>query len=442
VAGFGGVVAVVVATAALACAGRPRNPQALALVALAPVFGMWLGLRQSPWLLVLDVLATAGLLGLAASLWRGGSVLDTDIPAALAATGRTALHGAAAPAFLARAARGATRDGAGDGSGRGAACVRGAALALPLVIVLGLLLASADAVFASLFRVPGSPSALIGHVVLIGLGAWAGGALLRLASAAPMAPVQAVQRRLGHLEASVVLGALVALYTAFALTQVVAVAGGADHVIETAGLTYAGYARSGYFQLLAVATLTVGTLLAVRAATARLGGRAERHVAVLGVIAVALTLVIVGVALRRLHLYEQAFGLTMLRLYSAVFAGWLAVVLGALGLSLAGVVAHRSWFLSAVVSTGLAVLLGLNATNPEAVVVRHNLAAAADGARYDGTYLSGLSDDAVPSMVAALPELSPPAREALRSSLCRRPRHSGGGLWAGAALDRTCPERG
>ena len=447
VVGLGGVVAVVVATAALAAAGRACNPQALALAALAPAFGMWLGLRQSPWLLVLDVVATGGLLGLAASFWRGGSVLDADIPSAIVTAGRAALHGAAAPAFVARAVRNATGGFAGGGSGRGAAVVRGAALALPVVLVLGLLLASADAVFASLFRLPGSPSALIGHAVLVGLGTWAGSALLRLASAEPPAPVPAVPRRLGHLEASVVLGALVALYAVFALTQVVAVAGGADHVIETAGLSYADYARSGFFQLLAVATLTVATLLAVRSATPRHAGRGDRYLSVLGVIAVALTLVIVTVALRRLHLYEQAFGLTMLRLYSTVFAGWLAAVLVALGLSLAGLFAHRSWFLPAVVSTGLAVLLGLNVTNPEAVVARHNLAAAAIGVPFDGPYLSSLSDDAVPAMVAGLPDLPTPAREALRSALCTRQSDHEGGLWAtnasrsaaDAALATVCP---
>ena len=45
--------------------------------------------------------------------------------------------------------------------------------------------------------------------------------------------------------------------------------------------------------------------------------------------------------------------------------------------------------------------------NPEAIVVRHNVAFAQETGRFDPAYLSGLSDDAVPTLVAALPTLDP-----------------------------------
>jgi hypothetical protein len=57
----------------------------------------------------------------------------------------------------------------------------------------------------------------------------------------------------------------VALFGAFAAAQLVVLAGGGRHVIETAGLTYAQYARSGFFQLLAVAVITLLILMSVRA---------------------------------------------------------------------------------------------------------------------------------------------------------------------------------
>ena len=51
-----------------------------------------------------------------------------------------------------------------------------------------------------------------------------------------------------------------------------------------------------------------------------------------------MTLLIVLVAWMRLSLYEGAYGFTMLRLYSHIFAGWVAVVFVLLAADLAGLV--------------------------------------------------------------------------------------------------------
>ncbi len=160
-------------------------------------------------------------------------------------------HGLAAPAFV-----------AGPLSRRRpVAVLAGIGLALPLLVVLGLLLASADAVFADFFSWWGSPETVIVHAVLLGVGAWGMAGLLRLSSADPAPAAPRLPYRLGHVEATVVVGSLVALFTAFAVAQLIAVAGGAGHVLETAGLTYAEYARQGFFQLLAVAAITLVALV-------------------------------------------------------------------------------------------------------------------------------------------------------------------------------------
>lgn len=414
--GLGGVLLVVAMGGAL-WASRLANPQARALVVLAVVFGACLAVRASDWLVPLDALAAGGLLVAAAACARKGSVTDLGVPRALVRTVHAGLHVAAAPGFVADAVRPLVR---GRG-GSSAALLRGLALAVPVVGVIGLLLASADAVFASLFSVPTSVPSLLGHAVLVAIGVWAGAGLLRLASASEPGATAAAARRLGAVEAAVLLGALVALYALFAAAQAVALLGGADRVLETAGLTYAEQARSGFFQLLAAGALTLATLLAVRAAVARDGSSGERRVVVLGEVAVALTLVVVVVAVRRLALYEEAFGLTMLRLFSTVFAAWLGVVFLLLGLHLAGVGRSRAWFLPAATATGLAVLLTLNAVGPEAVVVRTNLAAVERGVELDPGYLGDLSDDAVPALVAALPELSEADRVAVLAAVCAPP---------------------
>ena len=58
-----------------------------------------------------------------------------------------------------------------------------------------------------------------------------------------------------------------------------------------------------------------------------------------------------------------------------------------------------------MVAAGLVALLALNVANPEALVVRHNVAFAERTGRFDPLYLTDLSDDAVPALVDALPRL-------------------------------------
>ncbi len=409
--GLAGVLLVILVAGGLLLSGRVANPQARALAASSVVFGVFLALRTSPWLLPFDILVIAGLLLLAASFASGGSVLDLTLPSALARAVHAVAHGLAAPGFLVAPGRQRLS------SRRAVATIRGLALAVPLLIVLGALLASADAVFAGFFN---GWDALtpIEHAVLLVIGAWGMAGLLRLASAGPAPEPGDLGLRLGRTEATIVLGSLVALFAAFAVAQVVAASEGGRHVIETAGLTYAEYARTGFFQLLAVASITFIVLLGLRAVTEVATPGDRRRFQVLAGAAVVLTLVIVGVALSRLGLYEDAFGLTMLRLYSKVFAVWIGVAFVLLAVALAGVGKGRAWLPSAAVATGLVALLALNVVNPEAVVVRHNVDFAERSGRFDPVYLTDLSDDAVPALVDALPRVDPAARQVMLARVC------------------------
>jgi hypothetical protein len=278
------------------------------------------------------------------------------------------------------------------------------------------------------------------------MGAWGTAGLLRTASAtrpdaaASFLGDDVAPPRLGPVEAITVLSGLVVLFGAFAVTQAVAAAGGGRHVLATRHLTYAGYARSGFFQLLAVAALTLGVLLVLRACADLQTSWAARWFPMLAVVASVLTLAIDGVALHRLALYERAYGLTMLRLYSQVAAVWIGVLFVFMALAALGVGRHRQWFLAAGVATGLALLLALNVANPESVVVRRNVDRAAHGHRVDPAYLTALSDDAVPGLVAAVPRLPEAERQQVESYLSSVACGKDGGQqftgWAAANVDR------
>ena len=438
VVGLGGAIGLAVLAAGLELSGRTARPTTApggvgvpafgeepgsgprrgqgheALVGTSVLFAACLALRTSPWLVGPDLLAAAGLLVIGASLAGGGHLIDLSVPALVARAVHAAAHGLAAPAFLLRSRLGSSRPGAGAA----ATALRAVALAVALVLPLGLLLASADTVFASFFGGL-DVGALAEHGVLLTVGAWGMAGLLRVASARPPAPLPAPARRLPALEATVAVGGLVGLFTAFAVAQLVALTAGGRHVIETAGLTYAEYARSGFFQLLAVAAITLCALLGLRAVTDLSEPSVRARFVVLAEVAVLLTLLIVFVAVRRLELYEHAFGMTMLRLYSEVFAAWTGAVFVLLALVLAGVGAGRQWLPSAAVGLGLAVVLVLNALNPEAFVVRHNVDRAATTGRFDVAYALSLSDDAVPALVDALPRLGPDDRHLVLETLCR-----------------------
>lgn len=110
----------------------------------------------------------------------------------------------------------------------------------------------------------------------------------------------------------------------------------------------------------------------------------------------ALTLAVVAVALRRLFLYEEAFGWTRLRLWVHAFELWLGLIV--VLIAVAGIRLTADWLPRAVAATGAAGLIGLAALNPDAFIAEHNIQRFERTQKLDVSYLSGLSADAVPAL--------------------------------------------
>jgi hypothetical protein len=104
-----------------------------------------------------------------------------------------------------------------------------------------------------------------------------------------------------------------------------------------------------------------------------------------------------------MRLYEQTFGLTGLRFYTTAFMLWLAVVL--VWLAVTVLRGRRERFAIGVLVTGLATILLLNVVNPDAIIARVDVHLARHARPVDFEYLGSLSDDATPTIVAAIPEL-------------------------------------
>jgi Domain of unknown function (DUF4173) len=397
--------------------GRISRLEPRLLAAAAVLFGTWLCLRASPWLLVPDIAVALVLLGIAASLAMRGSVLDIGIAESIARGLSTAIHGIAGAAFVGKPIV-HTRSRISVL----APIARGLVIAIPIAALVAALLASADPIFASFFSVNVDFSRLLLDVLFVLGGALVMAGLLRLAAAEAMDRVDGPAWRLGATEAVVVLAVLDTVFAAFAIAQAVAASGTGAETLRSAGITYADYARSGFFQLLWVAGITLVVLVLFSRVTGFAHRAAKLTFLALAEGAIALTLLIVLVASLRLSLYEDAYGFTMLRLYSHVFAGLVAAVFVLLAADLAGLFKRRRWFVGVSTVTALALLMALNVANPEALVVGLNVNRASATHKIDAQYLRELSSDSATALLASQLRIDPALWQDVKAVACAGPR--------------------
>ena len=321
--------------------------------------------------------------------------------------------------------------------------LRAMLLTAPLVLVFVLLLSRADPVFASMFRFPAiDVERLLSHVVVAGAFAWwsAGwirGALLGVARRAALP--ERLPVRLGLAELTTSLGAVIALFAIFVALQLRWLFGGADVVLATTGLTVAEYARRGFFELVAVAALTLPLVLGTRAVVED-PVVVQRHRRLSLALLVLLAAIMVS-AMLRMRLYVAYFGLTTDRLHATAVMAWLGLVT----LALAGTVLRgRSRSFAAItVLSGFVTLLALNVVDPDLLVARVNLGRPSAERGVDYAYLARLSGDATPAVVRALnaAAASPAACTAARSLRSRWLRREDTAWNLGARRGREAIER-
>ena len=274
---------------------------------------------------------------------------------------------------------------------------RTAVVSAVLLVVFGALFASADALFASWVDAltPDITWNDIPARVLLATFIAAGTLAAAFVALAPPAldrlrlPLGSGRNEFEWLAPVLVVDAV---FLAFLVAQATAMFGGHDYLQQTTGLTYAEYVHEGFGQL-TVATMLTLTVVAWAARKAAPGRR--RDVA-LGALCV-MTIVVVVSALYRMHLYEEAYGFTRLRLLVSVFEGWLGVLV--LLVIVAGVVGARRWLVPVAIRLGAAGLLGLALVNPDLYIAEHNIARADAPVGIDWEYLGELSTDAYPALV-------------------------------------------
>lgn len=283
--------------------------------------------------------------------------------------------------------------------------LRAVAVTALLLVVFGALFAGADAAFAGLLG-DLMPDASVAdgpwRVLLFAAGII--GALAAAHTAA--APVRwdrlfvGPGRERGRVEWALPLIVLNLLFAVFNVVQLAVLFGGYDAVLEKTDLSYAAYARQGFWQLLVATLLTLVVIVLALRWAPRDGARDRGLVrAVLGTLC-ALTLVVVASAVRRMDMYVEAYGLTRLRVSVVAVELWLGLII--VLIMAAGVWGAR-WLPRAVAASAAAGVLAFGLLSPDGLIAERNVQRYEDTGKFDLEYARGLSADAAPA-VDGLPE--------------------------------------
>lgn len=369
------------------------------------------------------------------------------------------------------------------------AILRGLFIAAPLLLIFGALLVAADAVFENLVNKTLNIDAgkIFTHLFLFIFFAWTTGGFLRGMlvgrevtytktnmpfislnlnnQAAPTASEQQgvgnqslgeneerevyiqdmaqelKSRRisLGIVEVGTVLGLLDALFLSFVLVQIRYFFGGAQLARVTPGLTYAEYARRGFFELVCVAALVLPLLLFAHWLLRKENPLHERVFRILAGAQVALCFVIMASALGRMRVYTQGYGLTEQRLYTTSFMAWLALVFAWFALTVLR--GQRERFACGALTAAFMVAATLNFINPDALIVRTNLNQANAVVIFDVNYASRLSADAVPGLLKGMSRMTDEERCVVANSVMARRARLEVGDWRSWNMSRARASR-
>lgn len=424
----------------------------------ALTFAAFIGLRDDPGLFAFDLLASSALalasvaaiggLSVTRNTWRtiarlGGSAIVMSWGGATQLTQGLRPLAAAAPAL--------------GGSSTSRRVARGLLLAAPLVLAFVVLFAAADAVFQNLVRnafdLRVDAADWIARLVFGLVAGWlfagtlVAGWLTRDRFPQPrgahaVAEAGSERRRpLASVEAITVLAVLDLLFAVFVVIQAAYLFPGADP-LAASGLTYAEYARRGFFELVAVALMSGSVIIA-------LDWLVDRATLAFRLASAALTLmtgIVLMSAAVRLNIYQGIYGWTELRFY--VLAAIVMLAFGVVATLIAIALRRVGAVPKLVLAAGFAIALACNVIGPQAFVTAQNLERAANPALVpaegktglDTDYLASFSSDVVPVLVQSLDRL--PADERARVTALLRAkayelRHdSTGSSWQSWNLSR------
>lgn len=188
------------------------------------------------------------------------------------------------------------------------------------------------------------------------------------------------------------------LYLVFTKVQITYLYGGNSKVLP-GGLTYAEYARRGFFELVVIAIINLMAIGILKIKVIKKEGKLDLTLNILYSLTTAFTLNMVASVFYKMRLYIDAFGHTRLRILVEFFIVFLAAVLL---IQLAFVWREVRVFKSIII-LALVMYIGINFFNIDSYIARKNIALNREG-KLDHMYLTNLSFDASKQIKEALKE--------------------------------------
>lgn len=420
---------------------QPLRPN-LWMPALLILFAIMAFVRANPFLIFLNILAMLTLLVLISNNLVRKSTLLLRIRDLIFDPIRSVVFSLRATwKIVAENRRILDKDVGERRSGNLRAVLVGLLISIPILLVLIPLLASADMIFAQLIRELFAWDRVlewgfrIAFMIIIGL--LVSGALLYAAQKelaepdlfdAPAADApQATFPRLGIIETLIPINLVNLLFLVFVVIQIPYLFGGELNISERK-FTYAEYARRGFAELVVVAVFIFGVIVLLHWLSHLQSRRARLAFNLSATLLLLQTMVLLVSAFKRLALYESVYGYTTMRIYPHVFMIWLGLLL----LWFAGTLWLAPKRLAiGILTAAFGFVLTLNILNPDAFIVRQNIARFRERGQlaiYDTSggidvhYLSRLSADSVPALLDELPNLTGSLHESAAESL--RDRYS------------------
>jgi Domain of unknown function (DUF4173) len=281
----------------------------------------------------------------------------------------------------------------------------GLVIAVPLLIIFTKLFSSADPIFGGYVN-----SIFTLHIS----GEWIGRVILFLISGAVVSVTLWSLLTSTHkeeaqdsgsnstapsrtIEIATFLGSIATLFLSFIFLQINYLFGGEINIVH-AGFTYAEYARHGFWELLAVAVITLVLLVAAEK-IADFTKSKRAALTIPAIIIIGEVFVIIASAFKRLSLYVFTYGETALRFYVASFIIFLFVIFAILLYKIIQT-KKESFFMHGVLLSLITAMVVFNLVNPEAFIAKKNFDLYEKTGKIDVDYLSSLSSDAIPVMLA------------------------------------------
>jgi hypothetical protein len=311
--------------------------------------------------------------------------------------------------------------------------LRGILLAIPFVFILASLLAEADPIFEErllnifdVFKIENISEYIFRTINVLLMAYIFIGVLIqaiypKTEEEKPNPNKPSINKFLGSMEASIVLGSIIVLFASFLVIQFRYFFGGEANISET-GFTYSEYARRGFGEIMTVAVLSLGIYYLFHSITKLETKGLKRRFSWFSVLIFLQVLVMLVSSYQRLVLYEQAYGFSRLRTYSHLFLPWLALLI--VVVIILELVQRQGHLALALLIFATGFVSTCIVYNIDGSIARQNIQRATlssqEGYALDYYYISELSTDAVPVILEGYLENDPATRDLLGANLACR----------------------